>query len=78
MHKFVLVGHGYGGSIISKVVEAIPERMRRLVFWSAFVLNDGELVAERAAREVVLVAGVIYQASAASPPHATTTSRSSA
>jgi hypothetical protein len=29
MYKFVLVGHGYGGSIISEVVEAIPERMRR-------------------------------------------------
>ena len=39
---FVLVGHGAAGTIISKVVEAIPERVRRLVFWSAFVLNDGE------------------------------------
>ena len=38
----VLVGHSYGGTIISKVVEAIPQRVRRLVFWSAFVLNDGE------------------------------------
>ncbi|WAJ42839.1 alpha/beta fold hydrolase [Mycobacterium sp. Aquia_216] len=38
----VLVGHSYGGTIISKVVEAIPERVRRLVFWSAFVLDDGE------------------------------------
>ena len=39
---FVLVGHGYAGTIISKVVEVIPERVRRLVFWSAYVLNDGE------------------------------------
>ncbi len=38
----VLVGHSYGGSIISKVVEQIPERIKRLVFWNAFVLNDGE------------------------------------
>jgi pimeloyl-ACP methyl ester carboxylesterase len=38
----VLVGHSYGGTIISKVAEAIPERIRRLVFYSAFVLNDGE------------------------------------
>jgi len=38
----VLVGHSYGGSIISKVVEQIPERIRRLVFWNAFVLRDGE------------------------------------
>jgi pimeloyl-ACP methyl ester carboxylesterase len=39
---FVLVGHGSAGTIICKVVEAIPERVRHLVFWSAFVLKDGE------------------------------------
>jgi pimeloyl-ACP methyl ester carboxylesterase len=38
----VLVGHSYGGTIISKVAELIPERIRRLVFFSALVLNDGE------------------------------------
>ena len=42
----VPVGHGYAGTIISKVVEVIPERVRRLVFWSAFVLNDGETALE--------------------------------
>lgn len=42
----ILVGHSYGGSIISKVVEAIPDRVRRLVFWSAFVLADGESMLE--------------------------------
>lgn len=39
---FVLLGHSYGGTIISKVVEAIPERVRRLIYWNAFVLQDGE------------------------------------
>jgi pimeloyl-ACP methyl ester carboxylesterase len=43
---FILVGHGYAGSIIIKVVEVIPERVRRLVFWSAYVLNDGESALE--------------------------------
>ena len=38
----ILLGHSWGGIVISKVVEAIPERIRRLIFWSAFVLNDGE------------------------------------
>jgi len=42
IRDFVLVGHSYGGTIIAKVAEAIPERIRRLVFWSAFVLNDGQ------------------------------------
>jgi pimeloyl-ACP methyl ester carboxylesterase len=42
LKDFVLLGHSYGGTIISKVVEAVPERVRRLVYWNAFVLNDGE------------------------------------
>jgi len=37
----VLVGHSFGGTIIAKVAEQIPERIRRLVFWNAFVLQDG-------------------------------------
>jgi len=43
---FILVGHGYAGTIISKVVELVPERVRRLVFWSGYVLNDGESALE--------------------------------
>jgi pimeloyl-ACP methyl ester carboxylesterase len=39
---FVLLGHSFGGTVISKVVEAVPERVRRLVYLNAFVLNDGE------------------------------------
>jgi pimeloyl-ACP methyl ester carboxylesterase len=42
----VLVGHSFGGTIISKVAEAIPERIRRLVFWSAYILDDGECLAD--------------------------------
>jgi pimeloyl-ACP methyl ester carboxylesterase len=42
LREFVLVGHSYGGTIIAKVAEAIPERVRRLVFWNAFVLRDGQ------------------------------------
>lgn len=38
----VLVGHSYGGTVISKVAEAISESIRRLVFVSGFVLDDGE------------------------------------
>jgi pimeloyl-ACP methyl ester carboxylesterase len=38
----VLVGHSYGGTVISKVAESVPEHIRRLVFYSGFVLNDGE------------------------------------
>jgi len=42
----VLLGHSYGGTIIAKVAEAIPERVRRLVFFSALVPNAGETILE--------------------------------
>jgi pimeloyl-ACP methyl ester carboxylesterase len=38
----VLLGHSFAGTIIAKVAEAIPDRIRRLIFFDAFVLNDGE------------------------------------
>jgi pimeloyl-ACP methyl ester carboxylesterase len=38
---FVLVGHSFGGTVVCKIAEAIPERIKRLVFLNAFVLNDG-------------------------------------
>jgi pimeloyl-ACP methyl ester carboxylesterase len=38
---FILVGHSFGGTVVSKVAEAIPERIRRLVFLNSFVLQDG-------------------------------------
>jgi len=41
LRDFVLVGHSFAGTVISKVAEQIPERIRRLVFWNAFVLKDG-------------------------------------
>jgi pimeloyl-ACP methyl ester carboxylesterase len=41
MTDVVLVGQSRDGTIISKVAEAIPQRIRRLVFSNAFVLRDG-------------------------------------
>ena len=37
----VLLGHSFGGTVISKVAEAVPERIRRLVFLNGFVIKDG-------------------------------------
>jgi pimeloyl-ACP methyl ester carboxylesterase len=48
LREVVLVGHSYGGTLISKVVEQIPDRIKRLVFWNAFVLNDGESLNDNA------------------------------
>ena len=44
LRDIVLVGHSYGGTIISAVAEAIGERIKRLVYWNAFVLLDGESI----------------------------------
>lgn len=38
----ILLGHSFGGTIIAKVAEAVSDRIRRLIFFNAFVLNDGE------------------------------------
>ena len=45
LSDFVLLGHSYGGTIISKVAEAMPDRILRLIYWNAFVLLDGESIA---------------------------------
>jgi pimeloyl-ACP methyl ester carboxylesterase len=42
----VLVGHSFGGSVISRVAEVRPEDCHGLVYYSAFVPRDGERVAD--------------------------------
>lgn len=44
LSDIVLLGHSFGGTIITKVAEAIAERIKRLIFLDAFVLNDGESI----------------------------------
>ncbi|PHP68637.1 alpha/beta hydrolase [Zhengella mangrovi] len=38
----VLVGHSYGGMVITGAADRVPDRIRRLVYWNAFVPNNGE------------------------------------
>ena len=38
----VLVGHSYGGMIITGAADRASDRVRRLVYWNAFVPNNGE------------------------------------
>ncbi|HEY8510435.1 MAG TPA: alpha/beta hydrolase [Cyclobacteriaceae bacterium] len=40
----VLVGHSYGGMVITGVADRIPERIRKLVYLDAILPNDGESV----------------------------------
>lgn len=38
----VLVGHSYGGAVISGVADQIPEKITQLIYLDAFLLQDGE------------------------------------
>ena len=54
LSEAVLVGHSYGGMVVTGVAERCPERIRRLVYLDAFVPENGKctldyVVPERAA-----------------------------
>ncbi len=42
LHDVVLVGHSYGGMVITGVADRVPDRIKRLVFVDAFLPDDGE------------------------------------
>jgi pimeloyl-ACP methyl ester carboxylesterase len=44
--EIILVGHSYGGMIITGVADVAPQRLRRLVYWNAFVPNHNESVSD--------------------------------
>lgn len=50
-HKVVLVGHSMAGAIISLVAEQIPEKIEKLVYVAAFLLNSGDSVLEAMLRD---------------------------
>jgi pimeloyl-ACP methyl ester carboxylesterase len=54
LHDVVLVGHSYGGMVVTGAADRLPARIARLVYLDAFVPEDGKclldyVVAERAA-----------------------------
>ena len=44
LHDITLVGHSYGGMVISGVADRLPARIKRLVYLDAMVPNDGDSV----------------------------------
>jgi pimeloyl-ACP methyl ester carboxylesterase len=40
----ILVGHSFGGSVISKAVEFVPDQVQRLIYVDAFVLEDNQSI----------------------------------
>jgi pimeloyl-ACP methyl ester carboxylesterase len=67
LRDVVLVGHSFGGSVISRVSQRIPDRLRRLVFHSAFVVADGQSVNDNFPDDQT----ALFEATAASSPDQT-------
>lgn len=44
LHDVILLGHSYGGMVITGVADRIPERISRLVYLDAFLPETGESV----------------------------------
>jgi pimeloyl-ACP methyl ester carboxylesterase len=56
LSDMVLVGHSYGGCVISGVVEAVADKIRSIVFLDAFIPENGESlfdVVQPAVKEVI-------------------------
>lgn len=44
LHDIILMGHSYGGMVITGVADRVPDRIHRLVYVDALLPNDGESV----------------------------------
>jgi pimeloyl-ACP methyl ester carboxylesterase len=44
LHDVVLMGHSYGGMVITGVADRVPDRIKCLVYVDAFLPEDGETV----------------------------------
>lgn len=44
LHNVILVGHSYGGMVISGVAEQAPDRIKELIYLDAFVPENGESI----------------------------------
>ena len=42
LENFILVGHSYGGMVITGVADKVPEKIRHLVYMDAYIPLDGE------------------------------------
>lgn len=56
--QVVLVGHSLGGLTISHVAEAVPDRLRAVVYLTAFLLPSGTVAGEMIGHETMAAAEV--------------------
>jgi len=64
LRDVVLVGHSFGGSVVSRASQMIPERLKRLVFHTASVVEDGASVNDNFSADQT---NAFAEAAAASP-----------
>ncbi len=50
-HKVILAGHSMAGAIISQVAEQVPEKIEKLIYVTAFLLENGDSVLEAMQRD---------------------------
>jgi len=44
LHDIILVGHSYGGMVITGVADRVPDRIKHIIYLDAFLPEDGESV----------------------------------
>lgn len=45
LDSVILMGHSYGGMVVTGVADSIPEKIKKVIYLDAFVPEDGESVA---------------------------------
>lgn len=63
LHDIILLGHSFGGTVVQKTAEQVPERIKRLVFFDAFVLPDGQSVVDQFPAPIQQLFGNLLKAS---------------
>jgi pimeloyl-ACP methyl ester carboxylesterase len=53
LKDLILVGHSFGGSVVQKVAEVLPDRTARVVFLDALILADNQCVFDNLPPEYV-------------------------
>jgi pimeloyl-ACP methyl ester carboxylesterase len=57
LSDFILLGHSYGGMVVTGVADRLPERLRHLVYLDAFVPTDGQSLNDLTGQEPPAVEG---------------------
>jgi len=53
LKDIILVGHSFGGTVVQKVAEQLPDRIRRTVFLDALIIEDNQCVFDNLPAEYV-------------------------